>query len=758
MRFLVTIFLLAALRLSAVEWPVLGARVLSNGCWMELTLSTAPNLDASTAAVTNLNFFNGLGTNNSLTSTTALTLTLTEPGFSSLAVSQQVARTVVGTKLLRDVWPMQLTNQVTAENVTNVTVRLALSRPVFSNDVVTLDMRAGAVASTNLAAFTNSAAVVGMSVTNASVLSWAAAKVVGQPVVEERRPVFGSTTIEFSAQQTFSDLDDSTNPIACITVIASGGISGHTESNIVSALTISPRDGRAVYAVTLDLSLAAGFTRGEPIFINYVMYPKYGQLDATLNSVTDQTIQPLSIGPLKYTLMDKMFCVVDPVSGSDSTAVAGTNQAFAETLPALTISGALTRIAATNNALYSLNRTDGGEVQCMAATNYLVGKYSTQISSNGYFTITHHSSTTRAGVVFTNFVTSQNQYHLQRYYDVTFRRLTNGFIVFAAASNVLVMEKVHFADTFTGWYAGVTNSNVEFLDCVTGNSQLSPGGNAGYSRLIRNGTYTNTSGTSITLGSAQCVFGAYINGSASVLWNPVIAGMRNFLLDDITVLSSGQTYINLQKQISHVAMNRCVFESTNSLSAPLMSWSVANITNFNLRNSTLAGQRLNHENDYATPVNYFAVNWTVQNNIFTRGDHRADVNTPGNSTLIGYWPVGYSVGFSGNWNEAVLGVIGDEDFWGINCNTPPNGGLSWATTNNALYRLDASRSGTAAGNGNYRLRNASPAYRLGTSRNGIQDADLLATSESDPPGAYDSRVIPFTITGRGAMTGKGAGQ
>lgn len=721
------------LGLRAATFPYIGSEVLSNGCWLRLTLSTAPNADAATAAVTNLAFFNGLGTNNSLTSTTALVLTISSPARSSLAVSNQATRTAVATKLLRLTYPLPDTNQVFAENVTNVTVLLALSRPVFSNDVVTATALAGAVASTNLSAFTNSAAFTGVAVTNNSVLSWTAAKVVGHPVVDERRAVFGPTTIEFSAIQSFAD---ETSPIACIAVIASGASSGHTESNIVSQLTPSARmDKKSVYAVTLDLSLSAGFTRGEQVFINYVMFPRFGDLGATLNSVTDQTIQPLSIGPLRWTVMDRMICVVDPASGNDTTCVAGTNQAFADTLPAATISGALTRIAATNNALYTLDRIDGGEVQCKAGVNYLVGKYGAQAMSSGYFTITHHSSTDRAGVIFTNFVTSQNQYAYQRYYDVTFQRLANGFLVFAAASNYLVMERVAFLDNFTAWYSGETNSGIDFLDCVTGNSRLSPGGNDGYVRLIRNGLFTNTSGTGRILGSAQCVFGADINGMASVLWDPVVAGMRNFLFDGITLRNSGEAYINVNKGISHVAFNRCVMESTNGAAAVVMEWSVAHITNFNMFNCTLAGQRFNHENDYTTPSNYFAVNWTVRNNIFTRGDHRADLRTPGNAALIGYWPVGYSVGWDGNWNEAVAATSGDEDFWGINCNTPPSG-TGFLTTNNAIYVLDLSRSGTAAGNGNYRLQSRSPVLRLPTRRNGIQGADIDPTGAIDPSGAY----------------------
>ena len=81
MRLFFIAFLLLPIRLfSATTYPLIGLEIETNGFILRATVATDNALGVGTAS-TNGGFFNGLGTNNSLSSTTALVLTMTEMGY-----------------------------------------------------------------------------------------------------------------------------------------------------------------------------------------------------------------------------------------------------------------------------------------------------------------------------------------------------------------------------------------------------------------------------------------------------------------------------------------------------------------------------------------------------------------------------------------------------------------------------------------------------------------------------------------------------
>ena len=723
---------------SQVQWKYIGAEVENNGWVLKLTLSTSPDL-GNAPAVTNLAFFNGFLTNAEPSVTNGLTLNILSPGFNSSGVSNQVSRTSFGTRLLRLAYPMQNTNDIIAQNVTNVMMRLALSEWVMSNDVVTVSGLAGAVASTNLSAFTNSSSFTGQTVTNNSTVAWRSAKAIGHFASAQRVPINGTETIEVFAVQSYGREG---NPVARVLVTATGATSANVVSGSATEITKSSREDKLpVYAVTLDLSTGAGFTRGETVDINFKAWPHVGDTNAILDATLDAGVSIFQLGALKRTIMSKMICRVDLSTGNDLTCVASTVQGTADASPALTISGALTAIAATNNTLYSLNRLDGGEVQCNTG-EYRTGKYAAQASTSGYFTITRHSSATAAGVIFTNYVTSQNQYAYQRYYDVTFKRQANGYLVFAANPNVLIMEKVLFYDGFTAWYSGDTGTDIEFIDCVTTNSVFSRGGNDGHSRLIRNVTYTNMANSSLVFGKASCVFGAkVVGGSGSSVWQPLTTvPLTNAVLAFCNIKSLPSDYFLFAgTNVCNFAVVGNVVERIGASASPLAELTPQNNENWCWWDNTFVGQRWNHENDIAAPlVNISYQTWSIRGNSFdSRGDHRADIYNA-NATMIGTWAVGYSVGWSGNWNEGYQ-YAGDSDFWGMNSLAPNPPGLSFtAKTNAAIYTANLSQSVTNTGDGNYRLLSRSPVFSLKAGWRTPFDLDGFPRSQIDPPGAYSS--------------------
>lgn len=408
-----------------------------------------------------------------------------------------------------------------------------------------------------------------------------------------------------------------------------------------------------------------------------------------------------SLTPLHYTIMDKMICVVDPISGNDSTGVASATQLTADANPVQTIQGAMTKIAAQNNTSFSLNRIDGGEVQLKEGTYSWVGGGS-QASVNGYLTICSHGSTNRAGVIFDNFVTNRAHKKFQRFYNVTFSRNDNIFIIFSGgAESVLLMELVDFSDSYSGWYSGNPNSNIEFLDCTYNNGGFSNYGNDRMCRLHRNCTYTAVSNTTgVATGNASCVLGFKGSGGSGSMWFPLAsAGTDNFIVAYSKHLSNTSNgLVNVSYGLTNTVFSCNLIERITSSATPLCEISASNgqtISNLLFIHNTFAGQRFNHENDITAPyINGTFIDYIGKYNSFNaRGDHRADIRAE-DSTMVGTWSVGYSVGWIGNHNEAIT-YSGDTDFWGLNSN------ISTGTPVNAGYIYDASRSGTDEGDGDY---------------------------------------------------------
>jgi hypothetical protein len=675
-------------------------------------------------------------------------LLLNSPGFTtnSSPLSNNVPRKVYLTKQLRLPYPNSTAGTYT-DDKTNISgdcvFRAALDFPVYVNDW-------GITAFIPASTYSNNNAATALTVTNNSTCVYP--KVIAHIADRNRVPTNGVYTIEVEAVQAFG-----TNgmPVALVQVTATGETSTHVETGTTSAYVQSGRDGQPVYQVPLNLSVGAGFTRGEIVDINATVWPWVGNALAKYDTTTDAGSFNYQGKKSFYTIMDRMIAVVDLAAGT-SAGWASTNQADADAHPLDSITRALSAIAATNNAKYSLNRTDGGDVQLKAA-GYQTGKYGAQAMSSGYFTLGPHSSATRDNVIFTNFVTSQSQYAYQRYYNVTFQRPGNGFIVFAATGNYMLMEKVNFLDGGTSWYSGDNTAGggsvIDFIDCYTTNSYFSRFGNDALTHLIRNCTYSNLFGSQAILGSAQCVLGATVVSNNSAIWLPRINNESNVVLMNIKNVRGSGAYVT-QKPINNLAFIQDHFEIVAVSASPIWEISSFNTTNILMWNNSWEGQRFNHENDWVTPNNQFAINWNMKNNIWSaRGDHRADIRAA-NGAITGWWTVGYSIGWRNNWSEGISSS-GDEDFFGFSSSTATNNtGIDTAHPMFAGYQNQQSHDGGVQTNGygDYHLVADAPAYLM------LRNTELLIPWDingkprtgNDPPGAY--AFGPYTILQPGAVT------
>lgn len=742
--FLSALILLWTASVFGADGDVTGVAIESNGWVADIYMTSvgAANTNGAlinglTTAVPFLNYSNYWA----LSGVERLRVNVTSLGWNSDGTANTVTRTLYGMRLLRQPYPAQAFSDTT--NSANVLkIKAVLSGRVYPSDSITSAVLLSGLYATN--SFT-SAASTWTTVTN-SAAGIGDPKVIADFVLEDRRPVNSVQNIEVFA---FHKYGTNFLPVARVEVTATGESSGHIESGAATTMIKSSRDGWPVYSVPLTLTTGQGFTRGEIVDISFRAFPFIGAA-GVLDATTNAQANVWQLNPLKWTIMDKMIGVVDPATSDDSTGWAAVLQANADAHPFKTISGALTAIQGTNNTLFSLNRADGGEIQCKAGT-YSVGKYSSQTIANGYFTITHHSSANRNNVIFDSFSTSQFQYPYQRFYDVTFSRSGSGFIVFAANPNVYVLERVNFFDNFGQWYSGDTATDITFLDCVTTNSFFSLGGNDGHSRLIRNCTYTNLTDGHLAWGNASVVFGCNGLGNSFDLWTPQATGRTNVIIAYNGWLAmTDSSFVNADVAtvpVVNVAIVNNLCERIGSSATTLMQIEPVNgtaaFTNICIVGNTFIGQRCNFENDWITPANRFDIDWSMARNIFDRGNHRADIRGT-SATLTGTWSIDNSVDCYGNWDQA-LSYAGEQDWWGLYCNSSfPD--INFATGQRAGFLYDASQQGSNGGRGAYHVQSTGPTASLYQWAQALPyDLDQQPRTQNDPPGAFISATRIFSI-------------
>lgn len=682
----------------------------------------------------------GLGTNNDpSTGTPKIAFTVVSLGYDSAGVATTVIRTVYGTTPVRKAYPSQTSNEESGSSP--VTVRVALSDYIYAKDKTGGGNSGTAPVVSILASFytqggtPNNASGAGFAVTNSSTVAYP--KVIGHWAVPERLAVNGTEAVEFFAVHKYGT---GGKPIAFLTMTATGASSSHTETGTATTMTLSARgDLIPVYAVSLNLSTGAGFTRGELVTIRVTAKPWLGDSSAVLDSTTDAGTQVYQLADLHRTIMSPMYARVDGV-GAGSPAASAT-QGTADANPFATIALAAAGIAAANNSAFSLNRVDGGEIQLNAGSSYTY--VSSGTTTTGCVTIKPHSSTNRAGVVLIQSSAAYQSAYL-RLYNITITRASNTFLFFAANPNYLVMDSINFNDVRTGWYSGDTNTAIDFIDCISNNSYFSKGGNDGHARLIRNQTYTaTTEAAATTCGNASCVLGFHGIGGAMPLWQGITsAGTSNFVFAYSTqyALTDGLCFGqgNPSVDLSNVAIVNNMIERIGAAATPLAEISDANFSNLLLAHNTFAGQRFNMENDIvAAFVNKTFTDYLGKFNSFNaRGDHRADIlDTDG--SMVGTWSIGYSVGWDSNHNEGIS-YTGDTDFWGLNSNY--TAGLTAISPSvPAEYVSDRSKGGTDAGNGDYHvLSAASPIAGKITGSKSILPFDIAGTARTavDAAGAY----------------------
>jgi hypothetical protein len=614
-------------------------------------------------------------------------------------------RTAYFSRILRKVFPSQLVLDETAGGG-NLTVVIALAEPIFASDTSATVTIPAQWARNAGGGGEYTASATALSVTNNSTLAYP--KCIGHFALPDRVCVNGLVDIEAFVVQAFGQQNC---PIAYIEFTATGGTSGTVKTGNASSMTLSNRgDLLPVYKPTaqLDLSISAGFTRGEVININFKAYPWIGDATAILDSNADAGTEVFQLKNLQWCCMETMICVVDPVGGNDGTAVASRTQATADANPAQTTNGAVTAIQTANNGL-GVNRADGGQVQWKAGT-YVWNKTGSQTVTNGRITFTRHSSATRAQVILDGNGGTKTQYNHQCFYDITFARTASAYTIFTAGTgNTLCMDAVSCTDSFdSGWYSGETStprSTVDFIDCVSTTCRLVARGNDTHGRLIRNYTITPSVDTTITCGSHMCLLGVKATGGSVGTWTSLASSGFNNIISaycSVKSITDGLVWSNqITDALTNFAIISCLVERIGASNTPIAEISAAANANMVIVGNTFAGQRVNIENSIVNGATNFTVkNFYWRHNYYSaRGDHRSDIFAS-DANLVGAWWVYNSVGIRDN-HMAGYAYAGDADFYGLYSNFVAGSNVISPPTVVPGFVNDKSRDVSGVGGGDY---------------------------------------------------------
>jgi hypothetical protein len=362
-------------------------------------------------------------------------------------------------------------------------------------------------------------------------------------------------------------------------------------------------------------------------------------------------------------------------TGNDSTGVAASTQAGADAYPFLSLGIAAAAIKAYNNTNHGRNTVGGGIIYVGAGNFTSLGSFTGGNTDTWCHVFPH--PTLGAGVITNGpyYQTMRGLWHWGIAWNVNQALIMLGSWSWFDGTDLTILGAEAIGDSSMTW---LTNAKIHSL-------VLAGGGDPAYFGVTRGCVSDNSLGAGglVVAGCAKITGGG--GDGCIIAFNTDYSEPNAATFCPGTDNSIGVGYL-------------CnIFERVTSDPIALFEFSAINLTNLIGFHNTCVGNRFNHENAIDTPApgpNKTFTDWCWKfNNFNARGNHRMDIRNM-DATMVGCWSVDNSVGWLGNWNEA-LSYAGDQDFWGLYSNT-------WGGFGHVGYVMDAGNSGgTDAGNGNY---------------------------------------------------------
>jgi len=619
-----------------------------------------------------------------------ITVNLTSQGYTGDTFGT-TTRSVLGvpcitndTGAMRKVYPNETDPNETVSG-SDVDIVIALSDYIYSADTsITVDFLSDWYNSSN--------SVSGLSVTNNSTVSYP------KPIGNWAYPGYSKVTGDFDVEVTAFHRFD----VAAVKISATDGST--TAIEIITDLTISPKADYKkvlVYESTIDTS---GFNDGI-ITVDFIVYPKVGNASSLLESDDAVNTWPTPLYTSQKYRLDTVgvhgFTVVDQISGNDGTGVVYNSQVLAEAgLAYKTNKAALTAVQAYNNANAGHNDAGGGVLLLTEDTHLLWTTNGGTMSE--WCTFKPISTAIKANVIIQaegNNSTFPSMFKMQ---GCTY----TGSTYFTGSNSMLFWiedNDINTTGTLTCWSSPFLASTFNTGVVAKGYTQFSTAVTSwGIIRGNNHAGDINGQGY-ITLGNRNVSFeerGAVTNPDQSgsvYAFNYLDHG------SDTVQISVGNT-----SDISNVAIIQNVLIRYGSQIQPLIILSADGTTtsteNILFWHNTTVGARENlGYNDTGSGGPYPQDQWSRINNIHSNYNNKDDTFGD-NPDAIGSWPVGYSVGSTGEFYRRSQDAEWIGEFQGVGVNF-----WDGATPLEPLYIDDQSADGGNTSGGDYHLQEISPA-------------------------------------------------
>jgi len=373
---------------------VVNARILSDGWTLEVDVSSFP-----------------IGTTYD---PSKIDLFITSMGFDANGNAVQVPRRLKATKLVRQPFPNQASDQVSVAG-SLLTAKFALDDYVYIKD-----RNGNGNSGRDPIIFFHAGWAINTVPTNAQAGAFTAANesTVSYPTVFGKWSMpplqrFGATAhLEVVAANAYAR---NSSMVAAVKFELTGRTSAATVSSTVTSMSVSAwrTDANPVQVYQTDLSTTT-LTQDEIADARAIIYPFIGDtpLDSDATAYPDASVICSTPNIIDHAgTYGTAYAYVNATTGSDATGVSSATAATAAASPYLTINGALTGIHAFNLATYGRNNIGGGEVRLMAGTHpSMGGNASTRTAGDTWCTITRDPATTKALAIIGDPASNANAY------------------------------------------------------------------------------------------------------------------------------------------------------------------------------------------------------------------------------------------------------------------------------------------------------------------------------------------------------------
>lgn len=601
----------------------------------------------------------------------------------------------------------------------NVTIKFALSEPIYNDDTVTCAFLAGWYTQGGTPSNAGTP-----SVTNNSTLDYF--------VPFGQWDIFPAEIVHTNFRVAFTPLHIYRTKAVKFTAV--GATSGHSQTATVTdwSSRLCPETNLYVSAFEATIPIA-GYTQGEQINLRSQVYQGVGDTPMDTDDYSAD-VEATGRGP-RWVVCDKnstlrAYAVVNASTGNDGTGVVSTTLATAEAAKYATIKAAIDADATT---IY------------LEGTAHNFASRAVTKTTNYWITVEPHPSEGGTVAVTINAAFCGTLCHRLRFRNVTIKLSASNSVFYGADRDEYLFFDgcAHDANTFTAAEGHVDYNGVYFRDCTFDDGakwKLAQSASDKF-RFVLDGCVIPTAGV---VGAFWRIAGCVITGCTKITMAVAAADTKptNVLVMSNKIMGyggDGQVELfSFASQTGHAFVGN-ILEGITASVTPGQLLSICedapyDIDHVIIAHNTMVGERQNIFYNSSGSTAYHSRGIAFIGNICQELDTKHDVFGTPNANRVGRWWFNYGTRMRGNLT--------------IDVNFPPEWpGVNFSSGGTPDFTDD--KTGTT-GSGDYSLSPSSDAIGLITANDAMIGFDMLGLAITNDAGALqiqDAGALLLTIDG-----------